>query len=277
MRLVRRRGMGISVGECSRACLIRLIDFPELPLRSNIRETLKSGRSSLVVKAEIALGWRTVTVAYKRFRRRNWWKSLTGMLRPRRALRNWRLSELLRREGICTPQALVAVVPRGAPDRVDSYLATEWVEGVSLYQFPRWLASMPAARQGGLLHAAAERIGRLLGRLHGAGFTHRDLKPGNLMLAGNREDVDTLQAHLIDLDGVKRHASVGRRERAKDLSRLAVGLSTTTGLTPAVCLRFVKAYLAHSGDRCWCWKDCWAELAEATERRRLRRTRRRAA
>ncbi|MCA9069362.1 MAG: hypothetical protein KDA84_10585, partial [Planctomycetaceae bacterium] len=52
LRLKRWRGMGYAVEGISRDTLIRLIDFPELPLRIHTRDTIKAGRSALLVRGE---------------------------------------------------------------------------------------------------------------------------------------------------------------------------------------------------------------------------------
>ncbi len=96
-QLVRSRGVGHAVASFSRACLIRLIDFPEMPLRVNTHETVKAGRTALVVRTAFPVENRRVAAAYKRVRRQNWWKSLADMFATHRLLRTWRLGRELRR------------------------------------------------------------------------------------------------------------------------------------------------------------------------------------
>jgi hypothetical protein len=91
LKLVRPRGTGYAVPEFSRACLIRLIDFPEMPFRIGVNETIKAGRSTLLV-LELPVAGRMIAVAYKHVRRRHWVKRLTMLFRTNRVLRsrNWR-------------------------------------------------------------------------------------------------------------------------------------------------------------------------------------------
>ncbi len=269
--LVRRQGIGVSVAECSRGCLIRLIEYPELPLRLGVRETIKTGRSSLVVRAEMPIGPRMISVAYKRFRRRNWWKRMTSLLRRRRAVRAWRLGHAMRHRGIATPRPLVAIVPRALSREIDSFLVTEWIDGCTAYEVPRKIADLPESHRPAAAKAVAEIVGRLLGRMHAAGFSHRDLKPGNVMIAGEFHNPESLQASLVDLDGVTRFRFVSRRRRATNLARLAYGFAETPGVTPALMRRCLAAYLENGSETHWHWKDCWKAVRRAVIARRKKR------
>jgi tRNA A-37 threonylcarbamoyl transferase component Bud32 len=279
VRLSRRAGKGVCVPECSRASLIRWIDYPELPLRTHVRETLKSGRSSLVVRADVPVGDGVVRIAYKRYSRRNLWKVVSGTFKASRANRAWRLGHLLRGMGIATPRPLVAVTPRSLSRRVDSYLATEFVEGFPLHQFAERLSGLPRLSQTRAAASVAENVGGLLGRLHAAGFRHRDLKTGNILIAGDLARPATVAAVLIDLDGVSRRRLLNRSLRLRDLSRLCVDFDRGLQQRPTAGARFVRAYLAACGDSSWQWRDCWRRLAGATElrKRQRRRKQRRAA
>ena len=53
VRLVRPLGIGYAAGDFSHDCLVRLIDFPEMPLRTGTREAIKTGRSAQVIRTEL--------------------------------------------------------------------------------------------------------------------------------------------------------------------------------------------------------------------------------
>ncbi|MFQ5733082.1 MAG: lipopolysaccharide kinase InaA family protein [Planctomycetaceae bacterium] len=272
--MARERGTGICVPECSRAGLIRWIDYPELPLKANTCETVKCGRSSLVVRAEVPCGSGVLPVAYKRFRRRNLWKVVSGAFKPARAARAWKLGRLLHERSIATPRPIFAVLPRGFSRSVDSYLATEWVDGVSLAETLLQPATASDSQLFGRNGLLSKTIAGLLGRMHRAGFSHRDLKPGNIMIAG--DDGDAL---LVDLDGASVRRRLGRRLRVRNLSRLFVGLPREASVASPLGACFVQSYLRAAGDTGWHWRDCHRQLMLATQHRasRRRHIRRRAA
>ena len=260
----RRRGSGICIPECSRAALIRWIDYPELPLKTSTCETVKCGRSSLVVRAEIPCGPRRLPIAYKRFRRRSLWKVVSGVVKPTRAARAWRCGQKLLEQGIATPRPVFAIAPRGLVRGIDSYLATEWVEGRSL------AVLLHNATQSGSLNSlwtVFRSVARLVGLMHRGGFSHRDLKPGNIMISH-----DSAAALLVDLDGVSRRR-LTRRLRLKNLSRLFLGVDLTEPAAEA----FVQHYLLAAGDTGWQAPDCLQQLSAVTRQRSLSRAASRAA
>ncbi len=66
-QLTRPRGTGYAVTGFSRACLIRLIDFPEMPLRTNVHETVKAGGTALLVRTEFPFEHKQVAVLTNAF------------------------------------------------------------------------------------------------------------------------------------------------------------------------------------------------------------------
>ena len=259
LRLVRRNGRGLCVPECSRACLIRWIDFPKLPLQANIRETLRCGPDSLVVRAEIPLGSRLVEIAYTQFRTASRWNAFW---KPSRAFRAWRLGHRLRECEVDTPRPLIAVTPRSFLRPVESYLATEWTDGVPLNEIANRSVSLPTAAREQLGLAVAEAAGRLLGRLHRERFRHRRLKPRNVLITGDLFRPSTIRALFIELEGVsRRRMMMSQAARLRELFRLHVlsRCDDITGVNTGV--RLVRAYLAESGMNGWPWRDCWKQLA----------------
>lgn len=308
-RIVRRRGIGFAVRDFPRDCLIRLIDFPELPLRINTHDVIKAGRSTLLVRAELPLGDRMTSVAYKRVRPRNWLKALQGMLRPSRAWRTWQLGHVLLDRGISTSRPLAVILPRRHRITGNVYVVTEWINGalnlhaylLRLQRFdartsphtplPRETKHRPAPGPAvtARLNTVAETLGRLLGHMHAQNVSHRDLKPSNLLLtdpalcrpehvsdAGNIRDV--LQAHVIDLDGAALRSRVPAAMRTRNLARLIVGLDGFTMIRHTVRLRFLKTYFAELGESPLGWKTVWRQLAASSavlSARKLQKSRRR--
>lgn len=269
LRLARPRGTGHAVPELSRACLIRLIDFPEMPFRTSVHETIKAGRSALLVRTELPIGGKMTPVAYKRVRRRNWLKKITLLFRVNRPLRAWRIGHEFLFRGIPTAKPIAVILPRGAGIGGDTYLVTEWIQGgAHPAEFSQMLRPFEPRAAASRLHVAARRLGELIGRMHAQNIAHRDLKPGNLLLQDRDDDV---AAYVIDLDGASLRTFITRRIRIRDLSRLAFGLHDKPSISLTARLRFLKSYLESARRHDWPWKTAWCELASATTMRRIRK------
>lgn len=271
-RLARPGGVGMAISEFPRSALIHLIDYPELPLRANGCETIKVGRSSLVVKSEFPFGAAQIAVAYKRLRRKNWWKVLTGTIRPSRASRAWRLGRALLERGIATPRPIAVVLPRKRDVAADAYLATEWIErSTPLPEFLRRAEFFDPTSRRRMMKAAAENLGNLLGRMHAAGVRHRDLKPSNLLIVEAAPDVEAM---LTDLDGAALGRRVSRRVRWRNLARLIIGVDDEAAVSRSLRLRFLKAYLRSFSETADGWKPLWSELQTVSSIRAAQKSRR---
>ena len=91
----------------------------------------------------------------------------------------------------------------------------------------------------------ARRLAHLVRRMHETGFSHRDLKAPNILVApahGPRA-----QPVLVDLDGLAYKGYVSEGRRAKDLMRLSVSLDEWGVARATDRLRFLRAYLAPAG------------------------------
>jgi tRNA A-37 threonylcarbamoyl transferase component Bud32 len=270
-RLGRRFYVGYAVEGVSRDALIRLVDYPELPLRIHTRDTIKAGRTALLVRGEFPIGGRMVSVAYKRVQRRNRWKMLSAWLFGNRTLRTWKTGLMLQRLGIPTANPLMVIVPRWHQPWKPSYLASEWLpQAYNITTYAEWLQEIPAYQSRHRLQAAVEKLGETIGRMHSLRVSHRDLKAGNLLLINKPSSVE---AYVIDLDGARRHVWLSTTQRLKDLSRLAIATQSHQMLTRSARLRFLLSYLRAFGESPRLWKACWRRLALFAERRSMKKRR----
>jgi tRNA A-37 threonylcarbamoyl transferase component Bud32 len=260
-----RRAVGddfraMAAGDFAANEVARLVAAPEQVVADPQAFLVKRGRSALVVRTDLSIGGRAMTVAYKRCGSRTRLRQFVRGVRTSAALRNFRLGYRLLKLGINTPRPLIAISPRWHRVLCPSYLATEWMDGaVPLDAFARRMAARPAADQRAALNDAAVRLGRLIGTMHARGFSHRDLKSANLIV---RERDGGVEAFLVDLDGAARLGVRGEAVRLKNLARLHAATGQLAGITPSVRCRFLQAYLrAFSNSKGW--KAVWRQLGKA--------------
>lgn len=171
-----------------------------------------SGRSVLVKQFRVGSGRHPI---------RERWKARIGRA-P--ADREWRALAALHAAGLPVPEPLaLGALPDG-----DRLLALTWVDGVPCEAALR--AAAPAARRALLV-----ALGRLVARLHAAGWVHGDLHPGNLLVRGGTPV-------LLDWQRARRTRSDAAR--ARDLARLEHALAALVPLADRVRLRAAALGLA---------------------------------
>lgn len=238
--------------ELSRPQLAALLTDPGGPLRAFAHRPVKLSHSSHVVEAELQLRDRSVRVAYKLSRAKNWWRALLAPLRSGRAARAWRLNRRLAAHGVPTARPLFMLSEAGS-----QYIATEWIESSTNLHLYLWsLADVPERQRRARLRQAAASVAALASRLHAAGCSHRDLKALNLVVNEREAGVDTW---LIDLDGARR-ARMSARKRARNLGRLAASADAHPWISRSERLRFLRQYLLLSGIPAGAWKDFWRAI-----------------
>lgn len=183
--------------------------------------------------------------------------------------RAWETGHALLRRGLDTPRPLLCVeVPQRAGTR--GYLVTEWIENTETAQTAaasRLPEFAPPARAA-WLGLRGGQLASMLRRFHACGFDHRDLKLANLLVS---RQPDNPRVWLLDLDGVRRWKRLPRQRAVQNLARLEVSCRVQ-GLTSATLrLRFLREYLAGSGED---WRSWWKWVAKAGQRKVSQNTRR---
>lgn len=182
-------------------------------------KTLHWGRNYLyVVRMETVAG--PVDAVVKQFRHAGSKERVRRRLRGSKAEKSWRVAHALLAAGLLTPEPLLL-------------LESESKSGPAFYVC-RQLSGVLEARY--LLRAAnvgrereefphvdyprfLEELGRMARRLHDAGFWHRDLSSGNVLLRTGEDGAPTA-LYLIDLNRTRMGRRLTTNERLRDLSRM---------------------------------------------------------
>lgn len=240
-------------------------------IRAAAATPVKISPETLVLQSTLRLGDQSLAVVVKQYWPQTIWKALAAWFRPSKAARNWAKAEFLLAHGIDTPCPLLACRLRWLASG-GSFLVSQWIAGgENLHRFGWRIGRLPPGDRLRIAAACADRLGRLIGRMHLAGAAHRDLKAANLLVA---EGNSGLQTWLIDLDGLKIGRSVSFARQARDLARLAAGLTAHPWVTRSVCRRFLRAYAQEFPQAAVAWKPLWRAIAAGAARIVARKQRR---
>lgn len=187
-------------------------------------KTLHWGRNYLyTARLETAGG--PVEVVVKQFRNRGTRDRLKRRFQGSKAEKSWRVARALMAAGVAglaTPEPVMRIEPasetgpsfyvcRYLPDVIEArYLFRAANAGEEAVKFPE--VDFPAF---------VEELGRTIRGLHDAGFWHRDMSGGNVLLrfgAGGRPTA----LYLVDLNRTRLGRPPNTSERLRDLSRLAL-------------------------------------------------------
>lgn len=237
-------------------------------------EACKDSHSAMVCRTVLPHPDGEVAVIIKRPRARNWRRRLAQWLRPSRSWRGWGLGHALLHRNLTTARPLAVLQRRFGPLVVDSLLITEAIPGAC--ELESWLKA-EAARCGPRPWARLKRevctqLVRHLRRFHERGFVHRDCKASNVLVV----PLPRQNLAWVDMDGVRRRRILQRSRLVRALSRLHVSLLEVPGLTRTDRVRFLKAYFAGFGVPHDEWRRWWPALVQASDRKRVAQSARRA-
>jgi tRNA A-37 threonylcarbamoyl transferase component Bud32 len=148
----------------------------------------------------------------KRYEPRDRWQSIKDLVRCSRAQRTFSYAFSLQKAGIATPTPIAVGERRCCRWVRESFLISEEIPGART----SWEHRKDS--RSGRRSVLARALGRALGRLHDAGFSHSDPNFSNFLVRGGLSARTELVA--IDLDGIRRKGFISPRTAAKDLYRL---------------------------------------------------------
>ena len=234
----------------------------------------KHSHTATVTRALLPSTDGSIPVILKRPLAGNWRRRARRLLGASRARRGWKNGYALLNRDIPTARPLACLDRRIGPLVRDSLLITEAIPGaedLEAYlrtEFAQRSASDWLAHKKQLIELLVRRVRRLQDR----GFTHRDCKAQNLLVARHPK----LQVLWIDMDGLAHAKRLTRRQLLRPLMRLHVSLLDVPGLTRTDRLRFLRRYLARFGSDPRAWRSLWRTLDRAAARKLRRLTDRRA-
>lgn len=193
---------------------------PEGTLRAGTVLREVSGRLTAHVNlpdlGDVLVKWERETSFIDRFRR---------FARPPRARAEYDASKHLEAAGLPVPRSLLLAQRPIGWQAVETVYVAEWLPG------RRTLAEALAAAEERAARALLTRVGALVKRMHAAGYDHRDLHGGNLLVGsgphGRRPEGDSAGAedlHLIDLHRGAVGGPPGEERVHAALARLLVSL-----------------------------------------------------
>ena len=203
---------------CDAATVARLTD-PAAALK-----TLHWGRNYLYVtrfeNAGDPLG--AFDVVVKQFRVLGLRDRLRNRFRGSKAAKSWRVANALLAAGLQTPEPVTLIEPE--TETGPSFYVCRYLDDVQEARYLLRAANAGREREefpGVDFPDFLEKLGKMARRLHDAGFWHRDLSSGNVLLRTGAAGT-TADLYLIDLNRTRMGKALTTSERLRDLSRMPI-------------------------------------------------------
>jgi hypothetical protein len=184
-------------------------------------KTLHWGRNYLYVsRLETAAG--PLEVVVKQFRHGEARDRLRRRLSGSKAAKSWRVANALLAAGLQTPEPVMLL--ESAEESGPAFYVCRHLPEVTeaRYLFRAAAGGEEAERFPGVdFPAFVTALGRMARRFHDAGFWHRDLSGGNVLLRFGTDGHPT-DLYLVDLNRTRMGKAPSVSERLRDLSRLAL-------------------------------------------------------
>lgn len=187
-----------------------------------------------------------------------------------KALHAYKVSTLLSKKGIDTPEPLAYVRFKTGPNKGKELFFTRWIDdSVTMGHYLENFFSLPKNshwldRKRKIIAETA----KLLRELHSTGIYHRDLNRENILV---REKGDNLELFLIDSDDIRTAFRVSSKRIFKNIDKINRYILNKRDLSITDRMRFLKAYLGdRANDRKTLrkyWKDIERETFETLKKR----------
>lgn len=183
-------------------------------------ERIYDGRNQLT-RCRFSADGRDFDLAVKSFGHTGGWRDRMGNAESGKAMRSWRVALRLMEGGAGTPEPITVLERRVKGRLVESHFMTVYVEeATSLREELNWIYT--ERPYSGELMALLQTVADAVRTLHQARVVHFDLGNQNILLHRQGPGVWT-DVRFIDLNRARcREEALTLRERARDLSRIAL-------------------------------------------------------
>ena len=159
------------------------------------------------------------------------------LFRTTRARSSFNASIILRRNGFNAPEPFVLLEKIAGPFRTESVLVTDEIkDAVQLHKYLQDLAGKNDFDSIRKKRRTISQLGDMVGRLHGCGISHGDLRLGNILV---QENTGQIKFFLIDNERTRQYKKIRFRLRLKNLVQVNMFRQS---ITDTDRMRFVRSY-----------------------------------
>lgn len=228
-------------------------------------EKVRSSAYAHVYRQTVEAEGQAVTVYVKEYLWRSGFDCLKHLFRPSRAMRSFSAGLMLAANGLRSPDIIAVFEKRRGPVCLRNILITrEMTDARALYTFFENNGNFQNVHDRREMITA---LGRTVGRMHGLGIFHGDLRSGNVFVVKERSG---WRFYLIDNERTVQFRHLPFRRRIKNLVQLNMLRKT---ITDADRLRFFRAYADAAGLDKNRAKYIAAVVIRKTQRRLMKRAR----
>jgi len=201
-------------------------------LRGPFEEVMAS-KFARVYKGAISFNGRTHNLYIKQYFYRSAIDFLKHIVRPFRAMRSLKASQMLAAVNLLSPEVIAMGQKMSGPFVTKSFLITRSVENA-----PDLTTHIAKADNLKTKRQFIRRLAETIGKMHAANISHGDLRTGNLLVKPAGDDWDF---YLLDNERTVKYNKLPDKLRFKNL--VQIGMVITKNLTNTDKARFYKTYL----------------------------------
>lgn len=196
-------------------------------------EEVTASKFARVYKGTIAFNGQAHKLYIKQYLYRSVVDFLKHIIRPSRAMRSLKASQMLAEENLQSPEVIAMGYQRKGPFIAGSFLITRSVENA-----PPLTTQIAKETELKNKRQFIRQIGETIGKMHAANISHGDLRTGNLLV---KTKEDGWNFYLLDNERTVKYNKLPEKLRFKNLVQL--NMLTDKNLTNTDRIRFYKTYL----------------------------------